>query len=298
MWLEYSCFTDIGNIIDRLIVSGGGGARSHLSSLHQHGGGETGGAGDFSAKVTTGPRSAERQGWPGGDANTEVCYFNVVIDQELKQLHINSSSSFCCSNNRCAELSKELANQKDEFCQQVTCVREELESEAGALQRRLEGLERERDGRETQHDFNSDRNTCFLTVFLCVSALLQLGSEKEKRIEEMFREAEEKENRQVEIQGSRVKSRRGERRQQQELGESQLVQTFQEGAKVSLNWPISYWPKLVICPLNVYLCSQRRGGREETPVSSPTSSKPDGKKVPKTTGRKRKNCQLEVCVRV
>lgn len=49
------------------------------------------------------------------------------------------------------------------------------------------------------------------------------------------REEEEKENRQVEIQGSGVRSKRVGRRQQQELGESQLFQTFQEGAKVSLN---------------------------------------------------------------
>lgn len=158
--------------MDWWIVSGGGGkARSQLCSLHQHGGGETGGAGDFSSKVTTGPRYAERQGWPGGDANTEVWYLNMGIDQELEQLHITSSSFFCCSNNKCAELSKELANQKEEFYQQVTCTREELESEVEVLQRRLEGLGRERDGREMLHYFNSnDTNACFLTVFLCVSA--------------------------------------------------------------------------------------------------------------------------------
>lgn len=112
------------------------------------------------------------------------------IDQELEQLHINSSSFFCCSNNRCAELSKELANQKEEFYQQVTCTREQLESEVEALQRRLEGLGREKDGREMLHYFNSGRNACFLTVFLCVSALIQLVSEKDKRIAENFRQSE------------------------------------------------------------------------------------------------------------
>lgn len=114
------------------------------------------------------------------------------IDQKLKQLalHINSSSSFCCSRNRCAELSKELANQKEKFCQQVTYVREKLKSEAKAFQKRLEELERERDGKETLHDFNSERNTCFFTVFLCVSALLRLVSEKDKRIDESFRQSE------------------------------------------------------------------------------------------------------------
>lgn len=105
-------------------------------------------------------------------------------------LHINSSSFFCCSNNRCAELSKELANQKEEFYRQVACTREELESEAEVLQRRLEGLGREKDGTEMLHYLNSDGNACFLTVFLCVSALIQLVSEKDKQIAENFRKSE------------------------------------------------------------------------------------------------------------
>lgn len=52
----------------------------------------------------------------------------------------------------------------------------------------------------------------------------------------------------------------------------------------------------LICPLNIFLCPQIRGERDETPVSSLTSSMPDRKNVPKTTRRKRKSCQLEVCV--
>lgn len=99
-------------------------------------------------------------------------------------------NSFCFSNTRCAELSKELASQKEEFCQQVTCVREELKSEGGALKRRLEELERERDGKEMLRDFDSERNACLLIVFLCVSALLLLVSEKDKRIDESFRRSE------------------------------------------------------------------------------------------------------------
>lgn len=56
-----------------------------------------------------------------------------------------------------------------------------------------------------------------------------------KRLQEecQRREAEEKENRQVEFQRSTIRSRRGKR--QQEMGESQQLQNFQEGAKVSLN---------------------------------------------------------------
>lgn len=98
----------------------------------------------------------------------------MVIDQKLKQLalHINSSSSFCCSSDRCTELSKELANQKEEFCQQATRVREELESKGGALQRRLGEVERERDGKGMLHYFNS-REKYMLShcVSVCVSAV-------------------------------------------------------------------------------------------------------------------------------
>lgn len=84
-------------------------------------------------------------------------------------------------------------------------------------------------------------------------------------------EAEEKENRQVEIQGSRVRSKRVGRRQQQELGESQLLQTFQEGVKVSLNWPISYWSMLVetlICPLNILMSTEKRWKRRDSCITS------------------------------
>ncbi|TNN03421.1 hypothetical protein fugu_000450 [Takifugu bimaculatus] len=76
------------------------------------------------------------------------------------------------------------------------------------------------------------------------------------------RDAEEKENRRVEIQRSTVRSTRG-RRQQQE--ESQPVQNLQEDAK-----------RLPVTPL--------------------TSSLPGKKNLPKKTGRKRKSCQLEELV--
>lgn len=84
------------------------------------------------------------------------------------------------------------------------------------------------------------------------------------------REAEEKENRQVEIQRSTVRSRRGKR--QPKLGESQPEQKFQEGAKVSLNWTISYCSMLVetlICPLNIFFMStEKRWRRRDSCVTS------------------------------
>lgn len=76
-----------------------------------------------------------------------------------------------------------------------------------------------------------------------------------------------------------------------------MVLNFLEGAKVGPNRPNSYWSMLVeklICPLNISLCSQRRGERDETSMSPLTSSMPDRKNVPKTA--KRKSCQVEVCV--
>lgn len=78
---------------------------------------------------------------------------------------------FCHSKNRCAELSKELTNQKEEFCHRVSRVKAELESESGALQQRLEETDQERDGDEMLYDFNFVRNTCFLTLCVCGRAV-------------------------------------------------------------------------------------------------------------------------------
>lgn len=101
---------------------------------------------------------------------------------------------FCCSKNRCAELSKELTDQKEEFCHRVSRVKAELQSESGALLQRLEETDRERDGEEMLCDFNFERNTCFLTlcVFMCVfvTGLLQLVSEKDKVIDKGLRQTE------------------------------------------------------------------------------------------------------------
>lgn len=66
-----------------------------------------------------------------------------ITDQQSHQL-ISSSSSY--SQNRCAELTEELANQKAEFAHQLQSLRAELESEGGALRGRLEEMERERGG--------------------------------------------------------------------------------------------------------------------------------------------------------
>lgn len=50
----------------------------------------------------------------------------------------------------------------------------------------------------------------------------------------------------------------------------------------------------------VFLCTQRGGHvvslQTETPVTPLTSIMPGKKNLPKKTGRKRKSCQLEVCV--
>lgn len=97
---------------------------------------------------------------------------------------------FRCSKNRCAELSKDLTDQKEEFGHRVSQVKAELESESGALLQRLEETDRERDGEEMLYDFNFERNTCFLTLCVHVAGLLQLVSEKDKVIDKGLRQTE------------------------------------------------------------------------------------------------------------
>lgn len=92
----------------------------------------------------------------------------LLVRHETSEHPLSSSSSSCCSKNRCAELSKELANQKAEFGHRVTSIREELEAECGALLQKLEEMEQERDGEDRLRYFNLERNPCFLTLCVCV----------------------------------------------------------------------------------------------------------------------------------
>lgn len=81
-------------------------------------------------------------------------------------------------------------------------------------------------------------------------------SELEHLQEELQRtEAEEKENRQVELQRSTVRSRRGRRQKQEEQGESEPVQ---EDAKVSLLPPkkLLMLVEEIIWPLNIFMSTE------------------------------------------
>lgn len=78
---------------------------------------------------------------------SSISLWLLISDRQNRQLTSCSS----CSENRCAELREELANQKAKFCCQLQHVRVEFESEGGALRGRLEQTERERDGETTEN---------------------------------------------------------------------------------------------------------------------------------------------------
>lgn len=172
MWLKYSCVRTKENIIDRLIdwlfqEEEEQGLNCVLCTNMEE---ERQVALETLAQKSQQVQDLQKDRADLEEMLTQRCDLLIwLLIRKLKKklaLRINSSSSFCCSNNRCAELSKELANQKEEFCQQVTCVRKELKSEVGALQRRLEELEQERDGKEMLHDFNLEK--CMLSHCFCV----------------------------------------------------------------------------------------------------------------------------------
>lgn len=63
-----------------------------------------------------------------------------------------------------------MANQKAEFCQQLQNVRAELEHEGGALRRRVESMERERDGEK--HNLTE---TLLLQLLVLKETSLEVG---------------------------------------------------------------------------------------------------------------------------
>ncbi|XP_040922509.1 kinesin-like protein KIF20A isoform X3 [Toxotes jaculatrix] len=219
--------------------------------------------------------------------------------QDLQREVSRLEETLTHSKNRCVELTEELSNQKAEF----THLRAGLESESGALRGRLEEMERSEE--ERRRDQERERQE-----------LHQVLAEKEKRLEEAHRQTEtlkqelqrlneelqreeEKENRAVteerkvsvveelkeELQ--KLQERRG--RQQKEGGggrsrefeavkrEVERLQRLKEEREIN---------------------TQRRGGRVLPPeqdicVSPLRSNMADRKKTPKTSGRKRKSCEVE-----
>lgn len=72
---------------------------------------------------------------------------NQVSSIHKQRLKLVFSS---CSENRCAELREELANQRAEFSHQLESLRAELNSEGDALQAAFQESEERRRQRETE----------------------------------------------------------------------------------------------------------------------------------------------------
>lgn len=134
-----------------LMCSGGGGAEQQRFP-RRHGGaeeGERGGAPALCSEIPTDRRATDRQAAAGGGAYAQVIDIatNQVLSIHKQRLKLFFSS---CSENRCAELREELANQRAEFSHQLESLRAELDSEGDALQAAFQDSEERRRQREME----------------------------------------------------------------------------------------------------------------------------------------------------
>ncbi|XP_074519215.1 uncharacterized protein LOC141785039 isoform X2 [Halichoeres trimaculatus] len=207
--------------------------------------------------------------------------------QELQREKSQLEGHLRHSEERCVTLTEEIANQKAELTQQLQSVRAELESESAALQERLEETERsEEERRKEEERDRGEREKLLEDTSRQMEALRKelerLKEELQRRHEEEKENREEGEERKVpmveelkeEIQ--RLQERRGRRQQPEEEQEIDAVR--REMRRLQGN-------------------TQRCGGRvlldQEAPVSPLRSNMADRKKTPKTTGRKRKSCEVQ-----
>ncbi|XP_031168056.1 kinesin-like protein KIF20A [Sander lucioperca] len=198
------------------------------------------------------------------------------------------------SENRCVELSEELANQKAEFIRRLESQRAELESEAGALRGRLEEMERsqEREKEELLRDVLEKEKLleeCHRETETLRKELERLKENLQRRGEEE-EEEEEKENREVEEGKVTVVEELKE-----EIQRLQERKRRQEEEKKSREYDAV---KKEVERLKEERDTQRCGVRVFLPeqdvfVSPLRSNVADRKKSPKTTGRKRKSCEVQ-----
>ncbi|XP_041818845.1 kinesin-like protein KIF20A isoform X2 [Chelmon rostratus] len=205
------------------------------------------------------------------------------LQREKRQLE----ETLTHSENRCVELSEQVANQKAEFSHQLQSLRAELESEGAALRARLEEMERSEEERRRSQERETEE-------------LHRVASEKEKLIEESYRQTEtlrreleclkeglqrrEEEERKVSVveelkeEIQRLQERRGRQQEDEERSrefeavkrEVERLQRLKEERETNL-----------------------KGNTQDVGVSPLRSNMAERKKIPKTTGRKRKSCEVE-----
>ncbi|CAI5657899.1 unnamed protein product [Oreochromis niloticus] len=200
--------------------------------------------------------------------------------QEIAELQTDKQwleAELTLSENRCAELREELANQRAEFSHQLESLRAELNSEGDALQAAFQESEERRRQREME-----------------MGELQRVLDEKEKRLEESRRqvetlsrelrrrEEEEKENRAMEeerklplVEELKKEIQKLQERNQEEDGGGRRMKSGEcEAVKKERD-----------------TCLQvNTQDLRDSPLRSNMAAR---KKTPRTTGRKRKSCELE-----
>ncbi|XP_076616249.1 uncharacterized protein kif20bb isoform X2 [Chaetodon auriga] len=195
--------------------------------------------------------------------------------QDLQRQKRELEETLTCSENRCVELSEQMANQKAEFSHQLQSLRAELESEGGALRARLEEMERSEEDRRRDQEREKEE-------------LERLKEDLHRRQEAEERKVSVVEELKEEIQ--RLQERRG--RRQQQRGEEKEEERSREFEAVKREMERLQSLK------EERGSEQKCGGCVRLPerdigVSPLRSNMADKKKIPKTTGRKRKSSEVE-----
>uniref|UniRef100_A0A3P8Q499 Kinesin motor domain-containing protein n=1 Tax=Astatotilapia calliptera TaxID=8154 RepID=A0A3P8Q499_ASTCA len=195
--------------------------------------------------------------------------------QQIEELQTDKrrlEAELTLSENRCAELREELANQRAEFSHQLESLRAELDSEGDALQAAFQDSEERRRQREME-----------------VGELQRVLDEKEKGLEESRQQVEtlsrelqrreEEENRAMEEETlplveelKKEIQKLQERRQEEEDGGGKRMKSGECEAVMK---------------------QRDTQDLRDSPLRSNMAAR---KKTPRTTGRKRKSCELEVLV--
>ncbi|XP_070846015.1 kinesin-like protein KIF20A [Chaetodon trifascialis] len=199
--------------------------------------------------------------------------------QDLQREKRRLEETLMHSENRCVELSELMANQKAEFSRQLQSLRAELESEGGALRARLQEMERSEEERRSDQERQKEE-------LECLKEDLHRRQQAEQSKVSVVEELKEEIQRLQERRGRRQQQGGGEQEEEEEEGRSREFEAVKREMErlQSLKGERG--------------SEQRCGGRVRLPeqdvgVSPLRSNMADRKKIPKTTGRKRKSSEVE-----
>ncbi|XP_075934477.1 kinesin-like protein KIF20B [Anarhichas minor] len=197
--------------------------------------------------------------------------------QQIQDLQRGKSQLEESLTHRCVELSEELANQKAEFTSRLQSLKEELESEGGALRGRLEEMEKSEEERRRNQDREKEE-------------LHRVVSEKEKLVEECHSQTET-------LRTELERLREDLQRREEEEEEKEEKEEKENNREVEV--PVVEELKEVIQRL------QEKRGRQQQQQEEKEEGRSRKfeavrkemerlqKKTPRTTGRKRKSCDVQ-----